>query len=68
MIKQSVINLIRKNKTCKTELQLVLDKSAPTIQRYIDDNDIMLTTAAAVSVIAKNLNIKESEVLEPVAA
>jgi len=65
MIKQSVISKIRQSKTCKARLQLVLDKSAPTIQRYLDDNDIMLTTSAALEVIKNETGLTESEILEP---
>jgi len=65
MIKQSVISKIRQSKTCKARLQLVLDKSAPTIQRYLDDNDIMLTTSNALNVIKAELGLKESQILEP---
>lgn len=64
MIRENILNLIRKNKTCKTELQLALDKSAVTIQRYLDDNDIMLTTAAALEVIKRHLDKTEDEILE----
>jgi hypothetical protein len=65
MIKQSVITKIRQSKTCKARLQIALDKSAPTIQRYLDDNDIMLTTSNALTVIKDELSLSESEILEP---
>jgi hypothetical protein len=65
MIKQSVITKIRQSKTCKARLQIALDKSAPTIQRYLDDNDIMLTTSNALNVIKAELGLKESQILEP---
>ena len=65
MIKQTVISRIRKSKSCKARLQLVLDKSAPTIQRYLDDRDIMLTTSKALEVIKSELGLTESQILEP---
>jgi len=40
-----------------------LDKSAPTIQRYLDENDIMLTTDAALTTIAKKLGIKKNTIV-----
>lgn len=63
MIKNSIIEQIRTNKVLKAELQIVLDKSAPTIQRYLDENDIMLTTDAALTTIAKSLGIKKNTIV-----
>jgi hypothetical protein len=51
MIQEQVIKQIRKSKSCKLRLQVALDRSAPTIQRYLDTNDIMLTTSKALEVI-----------------
>lgn len=64
MIRKSILDQIRTSKKCKAELQLALDKAAPTIQRYLDDNDIMLTTAAALAVISKYTDTPESDILE----
>lgn len=63
MINKKTMELLRKSKKTKAKLQLALDKSAATIQRYIDSNDIMLTTAIAVTAIANGLNIPKSKVL-----
>lgn len=68
MIKQTVLEQIRKNKVLKAKLQIALDKAAPTIQRYLDDNDIMLTTTAALVVIKEELSLTEDEILETVKA
>lgn len=62
-IKEDVLEMIRQSKVCKAKLQIELDKSAPTIQRYLDDNDIMLTTASSLSVISKEFGLKEKEIL-----
>lgn len=68
MIQQKVIDMMKrseKSKICKARLQLELDKAAPTIQRYLDDNDIMLTTAKALAVIRDVFQLTDEEILEP---
>lgn len=59
---------IRTNKVLKAKLQIALDKAAPTIQRYLDNNDIMLTTAAALTVIRDELVLTDDQILETVNA
>lgn len=56
---------MRNSKTCKARLQLALDKAPTTIQRYLDDNDILLTTKAAIEVIKKEFGYTEDEIFEP---
>ena len=63
-IKNNVLEKVRQSKVCKAKLQIALDKSAPTIQRYLDDNDIMLTTASSLAVISKEFGLKEKEILK----
>lgn len=64
MIQQNVIDLLRKSKIAKAKLQIALDKAPPTIQRYLDDNDVMLTTHAALKVIKEEFGLKEEEIIE----
>lgn len=64
MISQSMLQKIRHSRVCKARLQIVLDKAAPTIQRYLDDNDIMLTTKPAVDVIKEEFGVTEEEIFE----
>jgi hypothetical protein len=64
MIKQNVIELLRKSKIAKAKLQIALDKAPPTIQRYLDDNDVMLTTHAALKVIKEEFKLSENQILE----
>ena len=64
MIQENVIDLIRQNKTCKAELQIALDKGAVSIQKYLDDNNILLTTAAALAVIRKHTGLTDAEILD----
>ena len=56
--------LIRKSKKTKAKLQLALDKSAVTIQRYIDNNDIILTTVVALEAISEGLEIDVNQILD----
>ena len=64
MIKPKTMELIRKSKTTKAKLQLALDKSAVTIQRYIDNNDIILTTVVALEAISEGLEIDVNQILD----
>lgn len=64
MISKKIIDRIRVSTACKAHLMLALDKSAITIQRYLDDNDIMLTTKPALEVIMRVLEVDENEIFE----
>lgn len=69
MIKQNILDKISESLKCKAELQIALNKSSLTISRYISDNDIMLTTDAALNVIEAFTKLKREEILvqkEPV--
>ncbi len=48
----------------KAKLQDVLKKSNVTIQRYIDSNDVMLTTIGALTVIESELGINYEDAIE----
>jgi NAD kinase len=61
---QKAIDAIKKNKRARARLQLDLDKSEYTINKYIAENDIMLTTAQALKVIREETGLDDSEVLE----
>ena len=64
MIQPQVIKQIRKSKKCKRELQRVLDRSPATIQRYLDTNDIMLTTSKALEVIRSEFKLSDKQILQ----
>ena len=64
MINKKTMALIRKSKKTKAKLQLALDKSAVTIQRYIDNNDIILTTVVALEAISEGLEIDVNQILD----
>jgi hypothetical protein len=61
---QKAINAIRNNKRVRARLQLDLNRSEYTINRYIDDNDIMLTTAQALTVIREEAGLSDDQILE----
>lgn len=61
---QIAIDALKNNKRARARLQLDLDKSEYTINRYIDENNIMLTTATALVVIREELKMDDSELLE----
>lgn len=63
-LKEKTLKEIRNSKICKAKLQIALNKSAPTIQRYLDENNIMLTTITALSVISQEINIDVSDLCE----
>lgn len=58
------IDAIRNNKRARARLQLDLNKSEFTINRYIADNDIMLTTAQALEVIRQETGLSDDQILE----
>lgn len=59
---------VKNNKRARARLQLILDKSEYTINRYIQDNEenSMLTTAAALKVIREETGLADTEILEEV--
>ena len=65
MIRKKIIKALKYDKTAKAKLQLALDKSAPTIERYLTTNDVMLTTAKSIAVIKEATGLKEDQILEP---
>lgn len=61
---QKAVEAIKNNKRARARLQLDLDKSEYTINKYIAENDIMLTTAQALKVIREETGLEDSEILE----
>lgn len=62
-LRPEIVEVIRKNQVIRNTLALVLNKSYPTIQRYFDDNDEILTTASSLKVIRENLGKTDKELL-----
>jgi hypothetical protein len=63
-IKRRVIKLIKKKPVLIAQLVVASGKSYPTIQRWLDNNDESLTTAACLKVICESLELSQDEVLE----
>lgn len=61
---QKAIDALKKDKRARARLQLDLDKSEYTINRYLDSNDIMLTTATALQIIREETGLTDAEILE----
>jgi hypothetical protein len=62
-IKPEVLNQLKSNSKAKARLSYEFNVHAATIVRWIDDANLMLTTAMALRVISEELNINESEIL-----
>ena len=61
---QLAIDALKNNKRARARLQLDLDKSEYTINRYIDENNIMLTTATALVILREELKMSDLQILE----
>jgi hypothetical protein len=62
-VKQEVINQIKKSPKAKGRLAYEFGRTTKTIDMWLDENDIMLTTAMGVRAIAEELELKESQIL-----
>jgi hypothetical protein len=62
------ISELKRNKRARARLQLELNKSEYTINKYIHDNDDNLTKAAALRVIREETGLSDSEILEEATA
>lgn len=62
-IRLDVIEVIKSNNVIKNKLAIALNKSYITIHRYINNNDVMLTTAVALEVLRTELKMTNEEIL-----
>lgn len=53
----------RENLHLRNRLALEMGKHQTTIMRWIDENDVMLTTATALQIIKEETGLAESELL-----
>lgn len=58
------LSLMKDNNTLKARLCAEFDKSYDTIQRWINTNDVMLTTIDALKIIYDELGIEMNKALE----
>lgn len=52
------------NMTTRMKLGIALKRSENSIKRYIDDNDIILTTSVSIELIKKETGLSEEEIFE----
>jgi hypothetical protein len=67
-IRKSVIKLMKGNSRIMSFLCLEFEKSESSIRRWIDNNNPMLTTFAALRIIRQETGLTDKEILieEPV--
>lgn len=53
----------RKGMRIRNRLALEMDKSTSTIERWLTDNDEMLTTALAVKIISEETGLSANQIL-----
>jgi hypothetical protein len=61
---KKAIDKLKTNKRARARLQLVLDKSEYTINRYIQSNDDELTKVVAMNIIREETGLSDEEILE----
>lgn len=63
---RKAVQKLKASSGAKARLCSVLDKSYPTVQRWINENDEdgKLTTANALEVLSEELGIPQTELLE----
>ena len=62
-LKHELIPQLKKNKTLNAKLQLALNKSWFQINRYFDDNNIVLTSVTALRLIEQETGLTTAEIL-----
>ena len=67
-LSKKALMAIRENKRCRNRLQLELERNQATIYRWLDNNDVMLTTATALQIIREETGLDDSQILEAIPA
>lgn len=62
-IKKNVLAKVHESPAVKKKLMSALNVSAPTISRYIDENDDNLTKAASLKIIGEYFNLTTEQIL-----
>lgn len=62
-LKSDIIDIIKSDISIRTKLAIALRKSYPTIQRYVNENNEMLTTAGALEVLRSELKKTNEDLL-----
>lgn len=63
-LKDELLPALKKNKTLNAKLQLALDKSWFQINRYFDDNNIVLTSVTALNLIEQETGLSTNDLLD----
>lgn len=64
MLTKNSIEKIKKSKRCKNRLAYELNINPRTLETYLGNNHLLLTTELAVKIISEELDLKKSEILE----
>ena len=65
-LKEEVLNMMRGDTDLHAKIMLVSGASSATVYRWIQKNNVMLTTAGIIRVISDHLHLPQSELFEPV--
>lgn len=57
------LQMVKENTPLRLKLSLELGVASVTMDRYIKNNDVMLTTESALRLIEKELGLSRSEIL-----
>lgn len=63
LIKQEILDELAGNIQAKGKLSVLFDKHMFTVERYIKENNTLLTTQDAIKIITEELGKTEKEVL-----
>jgi hypothetical protein len=64
----NVVELIKGNQRIIGKMMALFNKSSFTINRWIEDNDVRLTTPGAIQIIKEETGLTNKEILEGIAA
>lgn len=63
-VKKEILEQLRTNLRAKGRLAYEFSRTTKTIDQWIDENDIMLTTATGLKAISEELGVRQSEILK----
>lgn len=60
---KEALKIINQSNMVKGKLADLFDKSHQTIQRWVDNNDIMLTHSGALAIYKEDLSLDETQII-----
>lgn len=63
-LRENVLEAIKSDNVLKNKIAIALEKSYPTIQRYLNQNSKNLTLESTLMVLRKELKLTNEELLE----